>query len=507
MADEKVPYTAFLQDESKLTLGKLDLFDRIINLKLTFAETGKDASGKSTYKESEYVIRSDFETYFPDMLQTVADADMDGYKRLRRCMIRKCQYKPSIKVQYKRVSMDVPVEIDIFIENFFMLDTDGNMLKTFNNISNSLVQVDIAMGYYGQFREAYTGKGKIADISIDKLFDFSTLTLKGSGITKITISNAVYVQTDKLPPDMTVHIHGFVGNLYSEKLSAVSADNKAGTDDSESLENRTVKYEDFKKTDLLVRYSEANPKSTFFEYLFFQKVTRNWARRGDITDDEAERQRILALVSSSRKEERMIADTLTESDAEKYGIHVYFSAKAKEFAKNYDHEHVPEDVEFKEVLPTISVPTAVTAMEKVNKIKNVLNMKDFVSSVLDSTGDILLYHKDEPLNPETMWEGTAVESIYKDSAVEKFWQNKIPAVYNITTDALCTVVCPFYFFIDPFQKFYFKTRYALGGLVSYYANFNASEDEFYALWQTISFATVEDINECTIVCTGQRRGG
>lgn len=501
MADEKVPYTAFLQDESKLALGKLDLFDRVINLRLVFAERGVDASGKSTYKESEYVIRSDFETYFPGMLQTVADADMDGYKKLRRCMIRKCQYKPSIKVQYKRVSMDVPVEIDIFIENFFMLDTDGNMLKTFNNISNSLVQVDIAMGYYGQFREAYAGKGKIADIGIDKLFDFQKSTLSGAGITKITISDAVYVQTDKLPPDMTVHIHGFVGNLYSEKLSALVSD------ETEETNTRVVDYDSFKKTSRLLRTSEADPSKTFLEWLFFEQVTRNWARQGEISVIEEEAERILAQVASHRKAERMIATSLSKEDAEAYGIHVYFSAGAKAFAEDYDKIHKLVSAGYAEYKGTLSIESATTAMQKVNVLKNVLGMKDFVTTPLDSTGDILLYMKDETVSPEDMWKGTEVEGIYKDSAVETFWQNKIPAVYNITTDALCTVVCPFYFFIDPFQKFYFKTRYALGGLVSYYANFNASEDEFYALWQTISFATVEDINECTIVCTGQRRGG
>ena len=50
----------------------------------------------------------------------------------------------------------------------------------------------------------------------------------------------------------------------------------------------------------------------------------------------------------------------------------------------------------------------------------------------------------------------------------------------------------------------FKSRYALGGVVSYYANFSVVESKFYALYMTVSFATVEDINECTIVCTGSK---
>jgi hypothetical protein len=122
-------------------------------------------------------------------------------------------------------------------------------------------------------------------------------------------------------------------------------------------------------------------------------------------------------------------------------------------------------------------------------------------------GCLLVYKDDEALTPEQMLKGTALSEFYEKKAVSKYWKDKLPAVYNITTDALCTITCPFFFFLSPFQKFYFKTRYALGGLVSYYANFNATEDEFYALWQNVSFATVEDVNECTIVCTGQKKEG
>ena len=148
---------------------------------------------------------------------------------------------------------------------------------------------------------------------------------------------------------------------------------------------------------------------------------------------------------------------------------------------------------------------ASTAMEKASLVKNVLGMQDFCITDIPSNGNLFLYHKDEVKNVLEMTKGTELEKVYKDDTVSLYWQDKLPAVYNITTDALCTVVCPFFFFINPFQKFYFKSRYALGGLVSYYANFNATEDEFYALWQTVSFATVEDINECTIVCTGQKK--
>ena len=94
--------------------------------------------------------------------------------------------------------------------------------------------------------------------------------------------------------------------------------------------------------------------------------------------------------------------------------------------------------------------------------------------------------------------GNTVDTIYK---------SVLPAVSNITTDALCTIVCPFFFFLNPFDMIKFKSRYALGGVVSYYADFTVKESKFYALYMTVSFATVEDINECSIVCTGSVENG
>ena len=88
--------------------------------------------------------------------------------------------------------------------------------------------------------------------------------------------------------------------------------------------------------------------------------------------------------------------------------------------------------------------------------------------------------------------------------VTRIYHSVLPAVENITTDARCTIVCPFFFFLNPFDMIKFKSRYALGGVVTYYANFSVEESKFYALYMSVSFATVEDINECSIVCTGSK---
>ena len=97
-----------LADEAKCNLGALDLFDRVINLKLT------------TANGDEYVVHSDYETYYPEMMKAVSENKVESLTSLNKCYIIKCQYKPSINVQYKRVSFSTPIAIDIFVNNHYI---------------------------------------------------------------------------------------------------------------------------------------------------------------------------------------------------------------------------------------------------------------------------------------------------------------------------------------------------------------------------------------------------
>ena len=97
-------------------------------------------------------------------------------------------------------------------------------------------------------------------------------------------------------------------------------------------------------------------------------------------------------------------------------------------------------------------------MEKANAVKNTYALENFRITPIPSNGNLLVYLAEELTTPSKMLEGTPLEQIYKKDTVELYWKDKLPAVYNITVDALCTIVCPFFFFLNPFQKFYFKSR-------------------------------------------------
>jgi hypothetical protein len=88
----------------------------------------------------------------------------------------------------------------------------------------------------------------------------------------------------------------------------------------------------------------------------------------------------------------------------------------------------------------------------------------------------------------------------KEAKLSAFVRKELPAVYNITSDALTTILCPFFWFLNPFDSIKFRSRYSLGGLTGYYADFTAKDQYFMMLWQDVTFATVEDLNDVQMVC-------
>lgn len=475
---------SFLDNEKKITNNKdkpkeFGFFDRVINLRLTTSD------GQGNAKDV-FVLRSDYELVYPDLMNTIAKGDTSAYLALSKCYIRKCQHKPSIKVQYKRVSLNTATEVDIFINNFYMLDRNGQVISGFNNSDFRLSKVELAMGYFQQFEKACMGRTPQSIDDFNKV-GFEKEDAESFGITTLTMSNVVYTQMDKLPPDMTLHIHGFVGNYFAPKFST-------DTDDFPD------EYEKLTESKAVLSSENFSHGDTYLDSVYFEQVTRIWLKEGSLTKEQAED--IRSNMKGKLKEEGIMSD----SDAEKYGIKVYLSKGVADYSKGLESKYKKKDAQGNAVYSSIKIEPASTAEEKMNKIASAYKLEGFTQVPL-SSGDYIVCLQKELNDISALLEGMeVVKDFFDKTPVKKYFLNQIPAVYNITADALCTIVCPFFCFVNPFEKLKFKTRYALGGMVSYYTNFNSTLNEFYALWENVSFATVEDINECMIACTGQKKG-
>ena len=535
-APHTVSWAARNKDNLQLQAG--DLFDRVINLKVLTSEQGGD--GVEKYVD-EFVLRSDYELVDTKFVANVANGTVSYSQNKKISCIRKCRFKPSVKVQYKQVAGNTQIELDIFIQNFFMLDSKGKTLMSFSNAKGRLASVEIQMGYFGQFADFFKGNENGVP-TLEQYFDF---TVKPEGVQTITC-NVTYCQTDKLPPDSTMHIHGFVGSCYTQPVT-----DKMVTDDNQtsSIELSTV------DTSSVYMYEKGKNAFRFksFAHYLYNNVTRRFLRN--------------KIPATNRKEVKNLkikfkdgGVCLDDDSSLKYGVIVFLSkgvvgdGKSEVFLgkqQMYGSDGKPLDgKKSSEFTKELSGDTPMKAFNSFSSFHSGL----LRAQPLDN-GCYLMFLNEEMKHSEKLSEmdwyafdprlgknGVDLDGDGEVKASElglvkctydeilryvndslggkaknmNFFDyinalkaknikvkdiKRIPAVYNIAYDnALCTITCPFFYFLTPFQKFYFASRYAVSSMVAYYLDQENKEMEFTMIWQSVSFATVENINDVQICC-------
>lgn len=452
---------SFIPDEQKLKLQPGDLFDRIINLKLNCIDV-------TTKKREEFVIRSDYEMVFAN---SAIPLDTNSLKESVNNMviIRRCTQKPSIKVQCKLVSSNTGIGIDVYVSNFFLLTSDGKHLRSFNNSQYRIESVEIAMGYWGQFKRA--------DESLPMTYD-DYFTIKAeNGADKITMTGSIVVTTEKLPPDSMLHIKGYVADIYGSPVTVSKI-----TTPERALSNPVASsgkgFEEICYNLITKRYLSLQ----HYEGLKKGKLTN---RRNIAVSDIKD----FPVPVTFNPETGLMSD----SDADLYGVKVYLSNEAKKIT-------IPkkklQDGSEKE--QTLYFEAGWTIGQTVSRIITFMDAE--LNYTFNSKGDILIYGTKEVTSPDKLYSAFKTEGMYEKTvfANPALYDNKLPAVHNINIDAVATIVCPFFTFIEPFQYIEFASRYALTSTVTYFASYAPTIYRFLVINATISFATVDDVNEVQI---------
>jgi hypothetical protein len=458
----------FINDESKLNLQAGDLFDRIINLKFTCLNT-------KTNTLDEFVIRSDYELIYPDCN---FDTDRRGENFKGKYIIRRCTQKPSIKVQCKMVTSNVGTQIGVTISNFFILTKDGKHLRSFNAVDYKITSLEIVMGYWGQLKNSLDPESENA---LEDYFNIKAV----NGADAITMTGdkgkVIVVTTEKLPPDSALHIKGYVADIYSSPvgLSEIDTPEKAFGEP--------------------VASSGSNLKSILYE-----SITRRYFNEHAVTGGKFSQYKARRLSAVSPEKSLPVDITITdgkmsEDDAEKYGVKVYLSEEAEkiEIDKIYDSDN-------NEQTKNIYFESGWTIGHTIARIMSYLDQN--LDYTFTNHGDVIIYTSKEMQNVEKLTKAMEKQNLYKDTVLanSKLYNGRIPAVYNINVDAVATIVCPFFTFIEPFQYVEFASRYALTSLVSYYASYNPTIYRFLVISASISFATVDDVNEVQITAVSAK---
>lgn len=460
----------FINDESKINLQAGDLFDRIINLKLTCY----DAVNR---KAEEFVIRSDYELILPD-------SDFSNERSRKGFIIRKCTNKPSIKVQCKMVTSNVGTSIDVFVSNFFLLTADGKHLRSFNSQQYKISSVEVIMGYWGQLKDSLNPDTDNAD-------DYYNLkAVNGADRIVINGGKPIIVTTEKLPPDSAIHIKGYVGDIYSSPvaISSVKAPSKAL---EKSVASSGTEFEQVLFNNITRRYINGNVRLR--ENSLMDNLSYNMVAPVDPSDAEKG-------IAIGNKVVKPDSDgLLSVEDAKAYGVKVYLSEEAKkvQIHKAYDSDN-------NEVGKRVYFEPGWTIGMTISRIMSYMDKELEYTFSLD--GDVLIYTPTEMQDPEALSKAFNAEGLYENTVLanKELYNNRLPAVYNINIDAVATIVCPFFTFIQPFQYVEFASRYALTSIVSYYAQYKPTISRFLVISASISFATVDDVNEVHITAVSAR---
>lgn len=457
--------TNLLPDKYKVSLTHLDLFDRVINLRLTTADF-KNENGTGTKKDVFY-IRSDYEVVFPDL--DVTKVMRTGNISNSRYFIRKCQMKPSVRVEYTKVSSSVSTEIDIYVSNFYLMDSSGKKLMSFSN-EYPLASVDIMLGYWGQFKNLPHATVAL----LNSQFDIAKKTPL-FGIQCISV-DCKMVTTEKMPPDYTLHIHGWVGS--NPTLGAVG-------------DIQTADYLKIIASGELENVSQSSVLGSALSDIFFNHITRRFPKH-NVVD---------ALASKG------VNGRFTKAQAKMYGIQVYLSKGAQQVSKKRIEKKM-KDSTGAEVPVKLYFANGDTAHNTMLCIFEAVNADLQYTTTID--GDFIVFTEEEAEKIEDLkkaFQETGSAYLLENN-VDLFYNKQLPAIYNINIDnAMAQISAPFFYFIECFDNVKFANSFANTGLVAYFSSFGTSVSDYFLIQQRVSFATVDDVNEMILVCVAKKDSG
>ena len=418
--------SSYTPDRSKGILDQFDMFDRVINIRLTVDNKETGETGQ------QLVIRSDWAPY----------RNRDGSYTIRRC-----EHKPSIQVQYKKATGDIAAQVDVYVSNYFLITADGRTLAAFNKNTMNVTRTEIVMGYFGMFR----------NIPHDSMRDLMEME-PPAGASMITCDTVVYVSTDSLPPDYRLHLSIEIGDI----LDAL--------------------------------YEEENADILFDNYIRNSKNTYTFRGESGRTGDYASGNMVPAL-----------QDLVNYYDAlaREKGGKGYRTAFSDGVSKLNVPELIPADGgEGVEQMMAVDFVNGNTLEQAINTYANYTHLDNLRCTVVTDTtgktlGTIFFYLASELSDILKLGAQAWVDEVFKDSVFASHYST-LPAVSNICVDAVATITCPFFAFIDPFQSFTFKARYETSKLAKYYLE--GGPEEFTATSIKVSFATVDDVNDMEITC-------
>jgi hypothetical protein len=469
--------------EVSLTLTSRDLFDRIINLKFIRAS------------KRTFTIRSDYEPVF---YRNGGEGTV-GF--------RKCVQKPDIKVTYKQVSPDVPIDIEIEIKNLHIAGAEENnfiegtnsegIISATGGKDNIALGGDpvetciIQMGYRAQFPDWTRGNLKK---NIDQYYD-----LNNNAITPFAEDTDIKPPTQiaaqilagyptSYPPDRTLYFKGVVGGLDTGLRWNHTVDELVtgfgdaafpeGLSEMEDYLNQYVRRR-FVCAGIVHRTKTAERKTKIDG-----KDTYTYTQKVEIYNDEN--------VSEPEWETLTLGEDglMSIADAKKYGTVCYCSVLLRSRPAEGLYGYGLTEAEALALRPVPPVPYNDLQDTLRAQLNSLQQHFPFLRWFALDDGNYFFYHVDE--TDADLWTDPFIKEAQKEKAVI------LPAVYDITPAGIRTIRAPFVSWVGPAITVLFSSRFNKGTFTSYF--YPVRTKAFLVITASISFATVEDVNEMELRC-------
>jgi hypothetical protein len=464
---------------ASLQLTSRDLFDRIINLKFIRAS------------KRSFTIRSDYEPVF------YANNTI-GFK--------KCVQKPDIKITYKQVSADTPIELEIEVKNYhiwgaeeagFTESTDGEGTVSATGGIDDLglggdpvAQVIIQMGYRAQFPD-WTDKNYKRNTG--QFYDLDNNAVTPSAFdTDIKPPAQIVAQIiagypTSYPPDGTMYFKGTTGVLNTGLRWNHTADELAAGFGDAAFPEGLSEIEEYLYQFIRRRFVPAgivhNAKTIKIKTKEDGKDAFRYRQELEIYDTSSERPEWLAVTPDESGAMRI-------EDAKKYGVVCYCSKVLRGTPANGLYGYGLTEAEAKALRPVPSAPYNDLQDTIGAQLNSLQQHFPFLRWFALNDGNHYFYHERE--TDEDLWTDPFIKEQQKEKAV------LLPAVYDITPSGIRTIRAPFISWVGPAMTVLFGSRFSRGTFTSYF--YPVKTKAFLVITATINFATVEDTNEMALAC-------
>jgi len=438
------------------------LSDRVINLQFI-------RKSKKTF-----TIRTDYEPV---------------YHKDNTVTFKKCAYKPSIKLSYEQYSNSTITKVTIDVAGLYV-QQDAGSSRFWASDEDPIEWCVVQAGYIDQFPD-WTSKEYRNNI--DQFFDLNNNgitsdaeVLRGTQILVQILSNYQIA----VPPERVWRFEGVIGTVdtglywYHTEADLLRAD---------------YNNKDF-PTDL-------SP----VEAIMFEMITRRFVRSGvkhsttvkevkTKSGDIKYNQEVL-IYGYDQYTNPTVEDTeytsiildngvLGINDAKLFGVQCFCSdaLRKTEWKALYTSLYSGLQEQFAEIAPEVfnNVQTNMVA-----QVKALQQYFPYLRWYLLNNGNIYFYHVDEP-------------APFSDPLIKQ-WQGEgktltLPAVYEMTMDALRTIRVPFFSFIDPLTTVRFRSFYISSTSTGFFTYPDESDDTYLVLFSSVSFSTTGKENMTKLTC-------